>query len=98
MFSFLFLQQGSRVEDIRRGNIKYSDMHGSYRGHNVEPLFLEIERLNKERNATCEWELFDIDTNAYDTQCGNAFLMSDGTPAENQMAFCCYCGLKIKVD
>ena len=47
-FGFIHLQQGSRVEDIRRGTIKYADMHGSERGISVEPLFKKIEELKRQ--------------------------------------------------
>ena len=38
----------------------------------------------------CHWTE-DGDGN-YDTDCGQAFCMTDGTPEENHMKFCCYCG------
>jgi len=28
----------------------------------------------------------------YETECGHAFIVDHGTPAENGMGFCCYCG------
>jgi hypothetical protein len=40
--------------------------------------------------STCLWRE-DFDGN-YDTDCGQAFTMIDGTPTENNMRFCCYCG------
>jgi hypothetical protein len=41
---------------------------------------------------TCEWKLDEPDWNAWSTQCGNMFIITDGTPLENEMVFCCYCG------
>lgn len=38
----------------------------------------------------CEWKQ-DFDGN-YDTDCDQSFTMIDGTPTENHMRFCCYCG------
>ena len=71
-----------------------------YEGHPLSMLWktLYLCSLTLINNPlTCKWELFDTDTNAYDTQCSNAFLIADGTPADNQMDYCCYCGLKIEV-
>ena len=39
---------------------------------------------------TCQWRE-DFDGN-YDTDCKQSFCMIDGTPEENGMRFCCYCG------
>lgn len=38
----------------------------------------------------CEWKE-DADGN-WDTGCGSSFAIIDGTPEENKMAFCPYCG------
>lgn len=38
----------------------------------------------------CGWSQ-DGDYGWY-TECGNRFLLEDGTPAENGMAYCCFCG------
>jgi hypothetical protein len=40
--------------------------------------------------STCLWKE-DSDGN-YDTDCGCAFCLEAGTPSENGMRFCCYCG------
>jgi hypothetical protein len=44
---------------------------------------------------TCEWS--DGGEGAYLTECGEAFVVNEGTPAENGMRFCPYCGRKLKV-
>lgn len=31
----------------------------------------------------------------YETSCGDAFNLNDGTLKENKMKFCCYCGKEI---
>lgn len=38
----------------------------------------------------CEWRE-DSDGN-WDTECNNAFVLIEGTPYQNNMQFCCYCG------
>ena len=41
----------------------------------------------------CQWkESYDPDTTAYTTECGGWFNVEAGTPAENGMKFCPYCG------
>jgi len=40
---------------------------------------------------TCIWKYEDND-DYWKTACGNAFQLLEGTPAENGMRFCPYCG------
>ena len=42
------------------------------------------------RVGRCRWD-YDED-GYYDTECGNAFILNNGTTAENDMRFCPYCG------
>ena len=41
----------------------------------------------------CAWT-YDWD-DQWETNCGNRFEFVDGTPTENKMEFCCYCGGKL---
>ena len=41
----------------------------------------------------CEWQA-DID-GVWSTSCGKDFVLNDGGPIENEMRFCCYCGLSL---
>ncbi len=44
----------------------------------------------------CNWTLDSTEyDDHYETECGNAFIMTEGTPKENEMKFCCYCGKKL---
>lgn len=43
---------------------------------------------------SCTWTE-DEDGN-WDTQCDNIFVIIEGTPTENKMKFCCYCGGRLK--
>lgn len=43
----------------------------------------------------CNWEEMDADWNSWETQCGNAFTIMEGTPADNNFKFCPYCGGEI---
>ena len=49
-----------------------------------------------ERPPTCLWSRADDDTDMWETTCGKAFTIIDGSPADNQMAFCCYCGRELE--
>ncbi len=40
----------------------------------------------------CAWVEEDGD---WDTDCGHVFMINEGTPEENEMKFCCYCGKRI---
>jgi hypothetical protein len=42
----------------------------------------------------CKW--VEDEEGYYETKCGHYFVINDGTPSENDMVFCCYCGKKIK--
>lgn len=44
----------------------------------------------------CKWEREDEDSDIWLTNCGTAFTLNEGTPKENRMKFCCFCGRKIK--
>jgi len=43
----------------------------------------------------CEWVQDEWD-NSYDTSCGNKYEIIDGTPDDNGMNFCTYCGGKLE--
>jgi hypothetical protein len=44
----------------------------------------------------CAWTWSE--EGAWATSCGNLFVLNDGTPKENGMNYCCYCGKKLKED
>jgi hypothetical protein len=51
--------------------------------------------MKPEGRLVCTWKLdedeFDV-TDTWNTDCGSAFTVNHGTPHENEMRFCCYCG------
>ena len=47
------------------------------------------------RDGFCEWTLYDEENNLWETECDEISQIMDGTPKENTMRFCCYCGKKI---
>lgn len=47
------------------------------------------------REPACLWSRADDDTDTWETSCGHAFTIIEGTPTDNHMAFCCYCGRRV---
>jgi hypothetical protein len=45
---------------------------------------------------TCTWAQADFETDAWETTCGGVFRLDDGTPSENKMRWCCYCGKSLQ--
>lgn len=54
-----------------------------------------MSRTKKPTAPTCDWRLMG-DADYYETSCGGAFIVNEGTPAENGMKFCAYCGNRLK--
>jgi len=50
----------------------------------------EIERMKEK--PICYWKEDKTDEGVWDTSCGERFVIFDGTPNENKMAYCPYCG------
>ena len=45
---------------------------------------------------TCTWHQDgDSDSGLYGTSCRHYFHLDDGTPEDNKMSWCCYCGKKL---
>lgn len=42
----------------------------------------------------CRW--VETEDGQWETLCGNVFELSEGSPTDNDMAFCCYCGRTLK--
>jgi len=40
----------------------------------------------------CNWRQDGEGEQGWDTSCCNRFMLNDGTPRENKMEYCCYCG------
>ena len=43
-------------------------------------------------NEECAWHEED---GCWATDCGEIFVINEGTPEENEMKFCCFCGKHI---
>ena len=51
-----------------------------------------IAAWNRRYVNKCTWAVGNEDTGLYNTECGQAFVLNDGTLKDNKMMFCCYCG------
>lgn len=62
-----------------------------------DPRYLEVWQASRERYVPdpCEW-LQDEWDNSYDTSCGNKYEIIEGTPEDNGMNYCTYCGGKLE--
>lgn len=55
--------------------------------------FAADEWEKRKKKKACEWR--QDDDGSWDTDCENKFCIEEGTPEENGMRFCCYCGKKL---
>ena len=46
-------------------------------------------------NEKCVW-VGDEEEATYETSCGHAFTLINGTLVDNETRFCCYCGKEIE--
>lgn len=47
--------------------------------------------MSEETQKPCVWTE-DPNWGTWETACGRIFVLNDGTPTENHLHFCCYCG------
>lgn len=55
----------------------------------------KLAQAEPKREPTCLWSRADDDTDVWETSCGHAFTIIEGTPSDNHMEFCCYCGRRV---
>ena len=58
----------------------------------------QVDRADAPAEKQCVWFRDDgIDaSDVWDTDCGHAFVVTEGSPSENHMKFCCYCGRELE--
>lgn len=56
-----------------------------------------MTKRNEKRKRVCLWtpEDNEYDNGTWNTSCGQAFTLIDGTPKYNDFKFCTFCGKKI---
>ena len=48
--------------------------------------------MNDTDKINCNWNQYDDEYSSYETDCGQSFVLNEGTPGDNGLKFCCYCG------
>lgn len=61
----------------------------------IEPKPIRIVYL-RGTDTSCEWEMTDSDHGTWESDCENTFTLIEGTPTQNNLRFCCYCGRPLK--
>jgi len=62
----------------------------------IRNIEFDAQETTNDRTATCNWEQDnDTEWNLWETDCGESFHIEEGTPKENNMNYCCYCGKKL---
>ncbi|MCF7811586.1 hypothetical protein K9N50_11425 [bacterium] len=63
----------------------------------AEELRENLDKVNLiyDSFVLCDWTE-DVDSGAWETACGNIFELTEGTPLENGMEYCAYCGKKLR--
>jgi hypothetical protein len=59
-----------------------------------DPLNVEGIQPGAPIRLRCCWT-YDDELSAWDTECGECFVCEDGSPHENKMLFCSFCGGKL---
>jgi hypothetical protein len=53
-----------------------------------------------EKKKRCFWKYDETDEkftkDSWNTSCGEKFCLNEGTPKDNDIRYCCFCGKKIK--
>lgn len=44
----------------------------------------------------CTWSEMEDEGGTWRSACRSTFYLTDGTPSENEMCFCCFCGKPLK--
>jgi hypothetical protein len=53
--------------------------------------------MTEAKEEHCEWKQTDEwEGTVWDSDCGESFYLEEGTPKDNGMNFCAYCGRKLK--
>ena len=76
----------------KRGKCFLKDKSKCYENN----MFEKLKDYEEKEEEFCEWEVWDEEANVYRTSCENAHFIVDGSPKDNDYAYCPYCGRKIK--
>ena len=77
----------------RYGDVVGDDVRTRRSPRNQDRLFKALGQ-EKAPVVPCEWE--ETADGQWETDCGNIYEFSDGTPDANGHKFCCFCGKPLK--
>jgi hypothetical protein len=72
--------------------------HGKAAGwpETITSLRAALAQQAPESETCCTWHQDgDSDSGVYATSCRRFFDLTDGTPEDNKMSWCCYCGKRL---
>jgi hypothetical protein len=72
------------------GQPRSAPAHSKQRSGSGEVTAVMVSQVSE----SCKWQEDDDGINW--TSCGEGFTLDSGTPSENKMKFCCYCGRSLK--
>ena len=86
----LALRPGASVPEADGSLTEYSSVPTDMLRAHADAWKAQLKAV-KAREEVCEWREDAID-GCWNTTCGNAFVLNDGKPSDNEMRFCGYCG------
>lgn len=57
-----------------------------------------MDKIEEGKGEACVWAQEDEGSEYWWTSCSNGFCLTEGTPDDNKMKYCCYCGKIILED
>ncbi len=83
-----------RVKQIKKASIGETEPRNAPNAAYGEPKTKTKNNNGDAMKTECIWT--DNGEGTWLTSCENDFVLTTGTPSENSMRFCCYCGLPLK--
>jgi len=80
---------GVKEEDDKKIRMLFSFLPGKAKERDEKVIISFIG----EKITACEWH--GDEEGSWSTSCDNILCIIEGTPKENEMEFCCYCGKKL---
>lgn len=84
--------EAQRIEELStrlRAIFERDGTSRNFMGAHSYILISSCEAMDAE--IICEWQEVE-DISSWETTCGNLFTINEGTPSDNKMRFCCFCG------
>lgn len=83
------------LENIKEINEKYPNQICNHLVDENASFAPALARAVLRQGEACKWTYQDYE-NAWKTDCENIFCIIEGTPEDNEMKYCPYCGKRIE--